>query len=72
MSHTSQNSVEGSLFSSPSKSKKPQSTCKKNKGAVLGPNHFASSYYAKVIDLTDQENMVKSKNLREQIQTILE
>ena len=39
---------------------------------MLGPNHFASSYYAKVIDLTDQENMVKSKNLREQIQTILE
>ena len=57
------------------KLKKNQSTLKKSahQKAMLatvgcGPfNQFASSYYAKVVDLTDQENMVKSKSLRDQI-----
>lgn len=72
ISRTSQshNSAEASQILSPIK-KKPLTTSKKNKlGLPVG--QFANSYCAKVIDLSEQENMVKTKNLRDQIQTILE
>ena len=63
LSKTSQNSAEGSIFTaSPSKKKNVSHYNKKGKNNQLPPSLLASSYYAKVVDLTDQENMVLKKN----------